>query len=77
MPTEDPGHDLSGAVDDAIAACGGDARAAVLALLIMVDHLEAELDQRDAELARLAEDVSRGFTRGHWQRQPLAKEADG
>jgi hypothetical protein len=48
---------LDAAVNAAIAACGGDARAAVSALIVANNYLEAEVK-------RLAEAVSLGFTRG-------------
>jgi hypothetical protein len=48
---------LDGAVDAAIATCGGDARAAVRALIVANNYLEAEVK-------RLAEAASSGFTRG-------------
>jgi hypothetical protein len=48
---------LDAAVDAAIAACGGDARSAVRALIVANNYLEAEVQ-------RLAEAVSSGFTRG-------------
>jgi hypothetical protein len=48
---------LDAAVDAAIAACGGDARSAVRALIVANNYLEAEVK-------RLAEAVSSGFTRG-------------
>ena len=47
---------LDAAVDAAIETCGGDARAAVLALIVANNYLEAEVK-------RLAEAVSSGFTR--------------
>jgi hypothetical protein len=46
--------ELNAAADDAIAACGGDAREAVKALLIANEFLEAELEAQ----------VSRGYMRG-------------
>jgi hypothetical protein len=49
--------DLEGAADRAIAACGGDAREAVKALLVAVDFLEAQADELRAA-------VSRGYSRG-------------
>ena len=52
--------DLQAAADQAIAACGNDARAAVMALLVMNDALEEELRQ-----TRLV--ASYGYTRG-WHR---------
>ena len=48
--------DLGAAADEAIATCGGDARAAVIALLVANNFLEREL-----ELTRVA--VSSGFSR--------------
>ena len=49
--------DWEAAADEAIAACGGDARATVIALLHMNNALEHEL-----ELTRIA--VSKGYSRG-------------
>jgi hypothetical protein len=48
---------LEAEVDDAIAACGGDVRAALRATLIANAYLEAEIE-------RLTEAVSSGFARG-------------
>jgi hypothetical protein len=45
---------LDAAADEAIAACGGDAREAVKALIVANEFLEAELETR----------VSHGYTRG-------------
>jgi hypothetical protein len=45
------------AVDLAIAACDGNARAAIRALIILVGHLEEEL-------SRARRDISRGYVRG-------------
>ena len=45
---------LDAAADQAIAACGGDAREAVKALLIANEFLEREIDEK----------VSRGYLRG-------------
>jgi hypothetical protein len=44
-------------VDEAIAACDGDPRAAVRALLVANNYLAAEVD-------RLSASISRGYTRG-------------
>jgi hypothetical protein len=55
--TADDSLVLEAAVDAALAACGGDARAAVRALIVANNYLEAEAK-------RLAEAVSSGFTRG-------------
>jgi hypothetical protein len=57
-------EDLEAAADQAIAACGGDAREAVKALLVAVDFLEAETDE-------LRTNVSKGYARG---RLPGARE---
>jgi hypothetical protein len=47
---------IEGDVDRAISTCGGDPRAAIRALIIMVDHLTEELD-------RARRDTSRGYVR--------------
>jgi hypothetical protein len=52
--------DLDAGVEAAIAACDGDARAAVRALLVASSFLEAELEAVRAQL-------SRGFTRGKFK----------
>ena len=51
---------LEVAVNEAIAACGGDPRAAVRALLVANDFLESEV----AELKRA---VSHAYTRGRFR----------
>jgi hypothetical protein len=56
--------DLDAAADQAIAACGGDAREAVKALLVANDFLEQQLDELRAK-------VSTGYARG---RLPTARE---
>ena len=48
---------LDSAVDQVIAACGGDARAAIRALIVANEFYEAEY-------SKLAAKVSRGFSRG-------------
>ena len=73
--TSDPGRSapdgLEAAADQAIAACGGDARQAVKALIVANDFLEAQLEE-------LRSKVSTGYARG---RLPGARErkdeADG
>ena len=57
---------LEGEVEQVITACGGDARAAVRALMVYNTHLRTELASLDAEMAQLLADVSRGYARGHW-----------
>lgn len=51
--------DLEFAADQAIEACGGDARGAVKALLVAVDFLEAQVDE-------LKGAVSNGYARGRY-----------
>ena len=58
---------LEAAADEAIKACGGNARDAVIALLVLSDAMEREL-----ELTRVA--VSSGFSRG-WHRRRSPAEA--
>jgi hypothetical protein len=50
-------------VDEAIATCGGDVRAALRATLIANTHLEAEIE-------RLTEAISTGFARGRMRKAP-------
>lgn len=52
-------HDLDVAADQAIEACGGDAREAVKALLVAVDFLESQVDD-------LKGAVSNGYARGRY-----------
>lgn len=54
---------LAVGVDGAIASCGGDMNAAIAALLVLVDHLQAELAERDRQIAALTASVSRGYAR--------------
>ena len=63
---------LDAAVDAAVEACGGDARSAVRALIVANNYLEAEVE-------RLAEAVSSGFTRGNTKgrEQPMAHRSKG
>ena len=49
--------DLDQAADQAIAACGGDAREAVKALIVANDFLEGQLDE-------IRRKVSTGYARG-------------
>ncbi|OKO69342.1 hypothetical protein AC629_41295 [Bradyrhizobium sp. NAS80.1] len=59
--------DLDEAADQAIAACGGDAREAVRALLVANDFIEAQLDELRAS-------VSKGYSRGRHGAQLGRKE---
>jgi len=59
--------DLDLAADQAIAACGGDARETVEALLVASDFLERQLDELRAK-------VSAGYARGRFDRSRDRKE---
>ena len=50
---------LDAAADQAIAACGGDARDAVKALIVANEFLEALVEE-------LRADVSKGYARGYY-----------
>ena len=54
---------LEAEVDEAIATCGGDVRAALRATLVANAYLEAEVE-------RLTEAISTGFGRGRMRRPP-------
>lgn len=62
--------DLDVAADQAIAACGGDARETVKALLVANDFLEAQLDE-------LRTKVSTGYARGRLPSRERKDGADG
>ncbi len=66
-PAAPAGGDLELAVDQAIEACGGDAREAVKALLVASGFLEAELNALRAS-------VSTGYARGRFDRSCERKE---
>jgi hypothetical protein len=57
QPVED--DDLEAAVDQAIAACGGDLRASIRALIVANDYLETEV-------AELMKAVSHAYARGRF-----------
>ena len=57
QPTSEPDR-LEVATDQAIAACGGDARDAVKALIVANEFLEAQVEE-------LRADVSKGYARGY------------
>ena len=63
MPAETQSDELEARVEDAIATCDGDPRAAIRALLVAISYLEAEV-------ARLAQAVSLGYVRGQVRREP-------
>jgi hypothetical protein len=54
-----PEGDLEAAVDDAIAACDGDLRAAIRALIVANNFLECEIEE-------LMKAVSHAYTRGRF-----------
>ena len=58
IPTEDDG--LETAVDQAIAACGGDLRATVRALIVANQYLESEAGE-------LMKAMSHAYARGRFQ----------
>ncbi|MBP1294210.1 hypothetical protein [Bradyrhizobium elkanii] len=60
-------QDLDAAADQAIAACGGDAREAVKVLIVANDFLEAQLEE-------LRSSVSAGYARGRFDRSRDRKE---
>jgi hypothetical protein len=62
-PQADIAVSLEAEVDQAIATCGGDVRAALRATLVANAYLEAELE-------RLTEAMSTGFTRGRMRKPP-------
>jgi hypothetical protein len=57
---EQPDHALEAAVDQAIAACGGDVRATVRALIVANDYLENEVSE-------LMKAVSSAYARGRFR----------
>ncbi|MBP0112811.1 hypothetical protein [Bradyrhizobium vignae] len=64
-PASPPEGDLELAADEAIDACGGDAREAVKALLVTMNFLENEI-------AELGGAISKGYSRGrHAARRDL------
>jgi hypothetical protein len=75
--TQSASDGLENSVDDAIAACGGDARAAVRVLLVATNHQQAEIDELGAEIARLAAAISRGYSRGRRDRYLMRTKAAG
>ena len=55
---------LEASVDQAVAACDGDIRAAARALLVTLDATERELEALKIEVARIEAAVSDGYVRG-------------
>jgi hypothetical protein len=61
-PQPEPDN-LEAATDQAIAACGGNARDAVKALIVANKFLEAQVE-------KLRADVSSGYARGYYRKIP-------
>jgi len=60
QPATEPKDGLDAAVDQAIAACGGDLRATIRALIVANDYLETEVGE-------LMKAVSHAYVRGRFQ----------
>jgi hypothetical protein len=60
QPSSQDGDELEAAVDQAIAACGGDTRATIRALIVANEYLESEVSE-------LMKAVSHAYTRGRFQ----------
>jgi len=60
QPTPKEDNELEDAVDQAIAACDGDMRAAIRALIVANDYLETEVGE-------LMKAVSRAYVRGRFR----------
>jgi len=76
LPPELDRYDV--AVEDAIATCNGDLRGALKALLILNEHLEAQLVELQAAMATGGTMESRTDQSLHARKQPVgaAGEAD-
>jgi hypothetical protein len=60
QPNSTEDEELEAAVDQAIAACGGDMRATIRALIVANDYLETEVGE-------LMKAVSRAYVRGRFR----------
>jgi hypothetical protein len=60
QPNTEEDDGLEAAVDQAIAACGGDMRSAIRALIVANDYLETEASE-------LMKAVSKAYIRGRFQ----------
>jgi hypothetical protein len=60
QPMTDEDNELEAAVEQAIAACGGDLRATIRALIVANDYLETEVGE-------LMKAVSRAYVRGRFR----------
>jgi hypothetical protein len=68
--------DLEAAVDSAITACDGDARATVRALVIVNDVLSKQNDALSAELEYAWQQISPGFSRQRRTRRMKSGDPD-
>ena len=59
QPATEPNDELETAVDQAVAACGGDARATIRALIVANEYLESEVGE-------LMKAVSHAYARGRF-----------
>ena len=66
---------LGAGVDDAIAACDGDLRATVRALVVTLDAYEAEVAALRKEVASLRAVISPGYVRGRLVRKEAGDDA--
>jgi hypothetical protein len=60
LPKEADARELEAAIDQALAACGGDLRAAIGALIVANNFLETEVEE-------LMKAVSHAYVRGRFQ----------
>ena len=65
--------ELEAAVDQAVAACDGNHRAAVRALLVTLEAMESELDVLRGDVARIEAAVSGGYVRRNLRRREPGK----
>ena len=67
QPNPQDADGLEAAVDQAIAACGGDMRSTIRALIVANDYLESEVSE-------LMKAVSHAYVRGRFQPIPARSE---
>jgi hypothetical protein len=62
-----PLNDLDATVSELVEACDGDATAALRVLVVAYEHSQEELATKEAEVAQLVTEVSRGYSRCRWK----------
>ena len=67
QPNAQDGDELEAAVDQAIAACDGDMRSAIRALIVANEYLESKVNE-------LMKAVSRAYVRGRFHTIPARSE---